>query len=211
MKSLHIMRAFSNHLRLTILMAGCAVLLGGCGSIAVSDNKPDVLIDRQGIDVVAGDAGRHFTYFKDKDTAERFCRGPEPDFSRSGERGISGGVPTMAGGTIAVGANASKGSLDLGGRDPAVLLARELMYRACELARNTNADPQTERDIFLKSLAAIVEIAKSHAGAGSAALASAPTPPPAVNVVPNPIRGFGGSSNPPDNNTPDDKKDRGAP
>ncbi|TAN40072.1 MAG: hypothetical protein EPN25_09200 [Nitrospirae bacterium] len=201
-------RIFSNHrIRAAILIAGCAALLAGCGSIAVSDNRPDVLIDREGIDVVAGDAGRHFTYFKNKDTAERFCRGPEPDFSRSAERGISGGIPTSGGGAIGIGANEAKGSLDLGGRDPAVLIARELMYRACELARNTNADPQAERDIYLKSLTAIVEIARSHAGAGSAPLASAATPPPTVNVLPNPVKGFGGST-PSDSNTPDDKKDK---
>jgi hypothetical protein len=147
-----------------------------------SDGRAEKLIDRAGIDIVAGDAGRHFTYLKDQGTMERMCRGPEPDFSRTASGGISTAMPTIMGSVAAIGDAASKGSLDLGGRDPAVLITRELMYRACELAANTNADPATEREIYRQFLAAIIEISKNHAGTGSTPLAAEPNMPTPVST-----------------------------
>jgi len=189
---------------------GTVLLLSGCGSLpGTSDGKAETLIDREWIDVVAADAGRQLTYLKDRRGNERFCRGPGPDFSRTASSGTSIGVPTVAGGALGVGGNLSRGALELGGRDPVVLIARELLYRACELAANTNADPATEREIYSKFLAAIIEIAKSHSGAGSVPLASEPSSALPVTVAPNPPRDSGGSpKNRPDYDPPNSNKDQ---
>lgn len=169
-----------------ILIACSACLLIGCSSLpSASDGRSESLIDRQGVDVVAADAGRQLTYFKDQGSQERFCHTPPPDFSRTAGSGTSVGLPTLAGGTAGIGSNLSKGSIDLGGRDPIVLISRELLYRACELATNTNADPATEREIYNKFLATLIEIAKSHTGQGAAPLASEPAPAAPVSATPN--------------------------
>jgi len=182
------MPRYLRHLPLKrILIAGCTYLLIGCGSLpGTSDGRSEYLIDRDGVDVVAADAGRQLTYFKDHLSKERFCHVPAPDFSRTAGSGTSVGLPTPAGGAVGVGSNLSKGALDLGGRDPVVLITRELLYRACELATNTNADPATEREIYNKFLAVLMEISKSHLGPGSTPLASVPPPTTPVIVVPNP-------------------------
>ena len=52
-------------------------LLAGCGS--TGHVRPEVVMDRQGVDVVAADSSRQFTYFKDRSGTERYCRGPTPD------------------------------------------------------------------------------------------------------------------------------------
>lgn len=164
----------------------CCISLSlvGCGGLpSSSDGRMENLIDREAVDIVAADAGRQLTFLKDK-TTERFCMAPAPDFSRTAGSQVMGGLPTIGGGSIGLGSNTTKGSLDLGGRDPAVLIARELLYRACELATNTNADPATEREIYNRFLAAIIEIAKSRTGPGSAPLATEPSILPPVNVTP---------------------------
>jgi hypothetical protein len=101
------------------------------------------------------------------------CRSPSPDFAVTASEGVSiVGLP-LAGGR-GIGQDASEGALALGGRNPEVLVAREFMYRACELALNINADAKTTRDIYTKFLQAIKDIAQSQTGTGTAALAGVP-------------------------------------
>lgn len=171
-----------------VSVIGMGLALSACGVLpSASDEKSEFLIDRQGVDVIAADAGRQLTYLKDQGAKERFCRGPLPDFSRTAGTSASLGVPTTTGATLGVGNSLSKGTLDLGGRDPLVLIARELLYRACELATNTNADPATEREIYNRFLAAVVEISKVHLGSGSSPLASEPNPQPPIYTSPPPV------------------------
>jgi len=196
------------HARWVVVLSGLTLVLSGCGSLpGTSDGRSESLIDREGVDVVAADAGRQLTYFKDQGARERFCRAPTPDFARTAGSGTSVGVPTLGGGSVGVGNNLSKGSLDLGGRDPVVLITRELLYRACELATNINADPTVEREIYGRFLSAVVEIAKSHLGTGSSPLASEPNPAPLNVVVPNqsPMRRPSDSGRNPHDSDDDDR------
>lgn len=175
------------HHKIMALGLSCCVSLSllGCGILPeTSDGRAENLVDREGVDIVAADAGRQIAVLKDKASLERFCMSPAPDFSRTAGSQVMSALPTMGGGSIGLGSNTSKGALDLGGRDPAVLIARELLYRACELASNTQADPATERAIYDKFLAAIIEIAKTRTGPGSAPLATEPSTLPPVNVTP---------------------------
>lgn len=183
--------------------AGCASLPG------TSDGRSENLIDRNGVDVVAADAGRQLVFFKDAGTNERLCHAPSPDFSRTAGTGMAVAVPTWDGGEVGVGSTASKGAVDLGGREGLVLLARELMYRACELATNTNADPATEREIYAKFLAVLVEIARVHPAPGRPPVAAAPsTPSPATPLLtlPSGRRSSGADRNPHDYDPDDDKR-----
>ncbi len=171
--------------RVLALLGSLAVLFG-CASVnSISSDKTETLIDREGIDIIAADASRRLAFIKDRDTAERLCLAPGPDFSRTAGHGVNLGLPTTAGGAVGIGESQSRGALDLGGRAPALLIARELLYRACELARNINADPATEREIYSQFLNAIVEIAKVQQGAGTAALGDEPTLAPPVAATPN--------------------------
>lgn len=169
-----------------IALLGSALVLFGCASASgISAGKAETLIDRDGIDIIVSDAGRRLTFIKDRTATERQCLAPGPDFSRTAGSGVSLGLPTTTGGAVGIGESQSHGALDLGGRAPALLIARELLYRACELAANINADPATEREIYDKFLAAIVEISKTQVGAGAAALGAEPIPAPPVAAIPN--------------------------
>lgn len=151
--------------------------LGGCGTTSPQSGRPEILIERQGIDVVAADSARQFTYFKERGATERYCRGPGPDAITTSSSGVQLGVPAQAGALGEIGSSATRGGVDLGGRNPAVLISRELLYRACELASNINADPATERQIYKQFLDAIVTISKTQVSAGNAALSAIPAAP----------------------------------
>lgn len=151
----------------------CALLsLSACadGTLFDSGDKSTVL-ERDGLDVILDDAGKQAFVFKHVQGIEKFCRSPSPDFALTASEGVSLSVGSSQEG---VGEDASKGALALGGRNPEVLVARELMYRACELALNINADPQTTRNIYTEFLAAIERIAKSQTGQGVAPLDGTP-------------------------------------
>jgi len=59
----------------------------------------------------------------------------------------------------------SEGSQDaeMVGRSPALLYAREIFYRTCEVALSTNASPQEWREMFSAALQISAEIMKVEA------------------------------------------------
>lgn len=195
-----------------LLLSGLAVAAAGCATLpGTSDGRSESLIDRNGIDVVAADAGRQLVYFKDHGTRERVCHAPSPDFSRTAGTGMAIAVPTFDGGELGVGSNVMKGAVDLGGRDAIVLVARELLYRACELAANTQADAATEREIYARFLSAVVEIAKSRPAMTPpppAAAQGAAQPASLLPMLPTARRPSGSERNPHDYDPPDDDRRR---
>ena len=55
----------------------------------------------------------------------------------------------------------------LGGRDPVVLIARELLYRTCETAMNLELNTEQSLDLYKTTLQAIQSIAESHSNDGT--------------------------------------------
>ena len=159
---------------------GCSALatgsLSGCATSPAGSRQSEMLIDRAGVDIIAADSTRQLTYLKERGATERFCRGPGADSMNTASEGVSVQLP-IQGSPVGLGEQRTLGGVDLGGRNPAVLIARELMYRACELASNTNADGATERQIYLQFLQAVVSISKAQVGTGAAGLASDPVAP----------------------------------
>ena len=48
------------------------------------------------------------------------------------------------------------------GRTPALLLAREILYRSCEMAKNAGLNSQQQMDMFLQSMQTAAEILKNE-------------------------------------------------
>ncbi len=145
-----------------------ALMLSGCGTFDVltsadKKNKDHHLYERQGIDILVESSSLKTTVIKDKDSLERICRSPNPDFASGQSSGVSVGL--SQGPTI----GASSGAMidSLGGRSPAVLITRELMYRACELTLNLQATPDLSKEIYWRFLTTIELAIKNQTGAGS--------------------------------------------
>lgn len=179
------------------------VLLGtsGCGSLGslLNGKYTGQLVDRAGIDIVLSPSDYQEILIKDAGSKERACLAPGPDFSvtASGGVNLSTGAPT--GPKEAIGAEVSRGALGLGGRNPEVLIARELMFRACELSLNLNADEATTLHIYMRFLEAIEKISQYQTGAGTEPVAATPAIPapsgfqPPAGALPSPP-GVGGAA-----------------
>jgi hypothetical protein len=142
-------------------ISGCSTL----DPLISSDKKvrDHHLYERSGIDIIVENASLKATVIKDKDSFERICRSPNPDFASGQTSGVSVGLGQ--GPTIGTSSGAMIDSL--GGRSPAVLITRELMYRACELALNLQANPDLSKEIYWRFLATIELAIKSQTSAGA--------------------------------------------
>lgn len=175
--------------KLAIPAIGAALALSGCAALMPApDGK---IFERGGVSMVVVPSGSRETYFSDPKSLERHCRAPSPDVSLTSSEGVSFNVPSPVGGGVGVGEDASTGALGLGGRSPAVLISRELLYRACELANNLNLPREQSLKLFQDVLAVIVKIAAAQTGTGTAAVASTPNDPrvQAPGAIPSTIPG----------------------
>jgi len=156
---------------------GGAILLLITGCTALPPQPEGKLFERNGVSMVVVPANSRETYFSDPKSPERHCRAPSPDFSVTASEGfsLSASLPTPAGGKGAgVSDDATQGSLSLGGRNPAVLITRELMYRACELANNLNLNPAETLKLYRDVMNIIVQISSAQSGTGAAAAVATP-------------------------------------
>ncbi len=147
------------------------IAVSGCSS---KQTQPS-LLERNGIDVISSSSDAQMTFIKQHGNVERYCAARQSDVADTSSTGISFGAGTI-GDSANVSDGSSQGALSLGGRDPAVLIVREIMYRACELSMNLNADPQTTIDIYLKFMDVMKDIADNQKGNGTTGLSQASTP-----------------------------------
>ena len=78
----------------------------------------------------------------------------------------------MASGAKSIGGEKHQESIALGGRNPAVLITRELLYRACELSMNLNADSAGTLAIYREFLDIAQRIAATQKQEGTASTAT---------------------------------------
>ncbi len=129
-----------------------------------------MLFDRDGVDIVTTSASRQMVMIKSDSSTERYCRGPEPDSSLAVGGGMTLSMP-LASGMKSFGGEKHQESTALGGRNPAVLITRELLYRACELSMNLNADAASTLSIYREFLDIAQRIAATQRQDGTRATA----------------------------------------
>lgn len=128
---------------------------------------------RRGMIVYVSNSGRVYA-----------CSEPVPDVSVSSTGSLKATTPQSAGGEATVGATQA----ELQGRDSAVLLARDAMYRICEAARNgdiaadgTGKSAGVSADIVTRLLTAVITNTEASlavaAANGNAAKPAAPARP----------------------------------
>jgi len=140
-----------------------ALLLTGCASVLP---KKGIIFERQGVSTLLVAPEMREIYFNDQSSSERHCQAPGPDASIESSSGISFGA-SVAGNSDTLSDKSGQAGLAFGGRNPAVLIARELMYRACELSSNLNADQKTTLFIYERFLQSIEKSFLTQTGSGS--------------------------------------------
>lgn len=134
------------------------VALTGCSSVRHTD---------QGLSVLRVPGNAQVNYVKKHKSLSRLCTETNVDASVTS----SGGLTLSALGD-AIGDTKSTGDVTMGGRDPTVLIARELMYRSCELALNLNLGTDDAIKIYMGTLDVLIEIVKVHTGDGTSSMSA---------------------------------------
>ena len=151
----------------SICILSMILLLSGCVGITPDPEKEGKIYERDGVSTLLIPSDTREVYFKDSHSFERHCRAPGPDISIESSSGISIGA-SIAGKSDMISDTSGQSGLALGGRDPAVLLTRELMYRACELTSNLNANQKTTLYIYNRFLKTVEKSIKMQQIVGTA-------------------------------------------
>lgn len=133
-----------------ILIAGA---LSGCSTVSKEDEiKFSKLPDSSS--VVYANAEHRMMMISNPADHKRFCAEPPPDASISVTDSESEKASVL-GKEENIGDTTSAMASSLGGRNSTVLLARDILYRVCELSSNTKASYEQSKDLFLKALKTI--------------------------------------------------------
>lgn len=127
-------------------LAMALLLLGGCGFFAQKHAETMTLGDSN-IQAITYPPELRAAYAVNEGSTARYCAEPPPDVALSTIQKIAGEAKaTTESGTEAEGkfsAEASTTALELAGRTQIVLLAREMLYRICELSLNSASAGQS--------------------------------------------------------------------
>ncbi len=104
----------------------------------------------------------------------QFCASRESDAVSAPQTGLSFGLGVGGVSKESVGATSGTGALSLGGRDPLVLITRELMYRVCEISLNHNLNKEETIALYKYFIDKIITIAPLTKSDGTASQGIAP-------------------------------------
>ncbi len=147
-----------------VLCVLAASLAGGCSSLGspVALNSKTTIYDRKGIDVIIEPTTGSSYLLTDEKIRDQFCMAPPPDLSDA--KSTSGGLSVKG---ISLSEGTALSVAALGGRSPAVLISREIMYRTCELYVNGRMTKEESIAIFKASLDRVVEVTKAQIAQGT--------------------------------------------
>jgi len=149
------------------LATGLVVAQFGCATHGVHQAKTHV--SKHGITAISYPETHRVAFLKRNDNMEHLCAGAGIDAVASTIGGSSLDVSGLiGGGEEKIGKTSESVETGLGGRDPVVLIARELLYRTCETAMNLELNTEQYLDLYKATLAAIQSIAETHSNEGTA-------------------------------------------
>lgn len=160
---------FRGSLRLSFaaVTAGGLLALAGCSAALPPQRTEVAFSERSGIDqagrqiglqVLTVPEGQRVMLIKGPDDVERVCSPRESDEGRSFSEGVDLHL-AGAGEGLGVGENVGERAVALAHPTALVLLARELLFRACELSLNLDADAEETRAIYDRFLGTLEAIA----------------------------------------------------
>ena len=134
--------------------AACAALAG-----CTSTFEPTAKVQKVGSAWIISDtASLSHTLIRDEDSKFQTCTEPPPDaaFDQGDSANVSVALIKL-GGDDSGGDSQNSSEVEMAGRTPAVLIARELFYRACEFSFNFKPDKSEATAIYNKTLDIIKE------------------------------------------------------
>ncbi len=139
------------------------VALTGCATQQEKIDLSNEQATANGITLVSNHPEVINTYIKPQNASSVYCLEPDPDVAASFGGSLSLGG-SYGGSNDTLSASDSDSVVTTGGLSPMVLVVRELMYRACELAMNTNANKQETLDIYKQFLSTVEALSGDFSG-----------------------------------------------
>lgn len=133
-------------------LASCGIPTPGSEVVAMNSNE---------ISMISNTAETTSSVFRSGENTTHFCSSTSPDstFSASSSTGLSISTLNLGGGAPESGDKEISDSGDeMIGRTPAVVAARDIMYRACEMIGNLELSNQDALAVYSESLAAATSI-----------------------------------------------------
>jgi hypothetical protein len=165
-------------LHLMIALAALALVVFALS--ACTATKPQTTVETtqlpNGITVVSYPASLRGAYVFPNALAAKLCSEPVPDVALASVEKITANLGTTIGSvpiSTEAGYELANNAVELAGRTQLVMLAREAMYRACEIAINSPANDQIALDLYQGALAFLETIAEAEQTKAQAALQSA--------------------------------------
>lgn len=152
-------------------------------AIACTPNiKPPVMIDQGKVQVISHHSTQVATYLKSSDPGLWLCKENITDAIKTSHEGatLTGLTPKE---NVHIGE--ASGALSLGGMAPEVLITSELLYRACELCANLNADEELTLKIYQMFLDAVDKTASTQTKSGANAIYGEAANAPSASTSPS--------------------------
>jgi hypothetical protein len=145
-----------------VLCLGLGAAIGGCATSLPSFEPKEIYEDagrrQPGLLVTQVPEGQRVMLIKTPGDVEKVCSPRESDEGLGVSKGFDVSVPTGAG-SVGFGEDVGDQAVALAHPTAIVLLARELLYRACELSLNLNADSEQTLAIYERFLRSLESIA----------------------------------------------------
>ena len=151
-------RSLYTPLLFSFLVAGCAT---------PDSVKVNRFNSNKGLSTITYDANMRSIVMVngDKNSVIKYCSEPFPDAGESTNQTLSASVSEIKDGE-GVGESSGESSYSLGGRNSTVLVAREILFRLCELGQNHYASYEQQAAMFVRGLEAIEKISNSKQASG---------------------------------------------
>ena len=125
------------------------LMVSGCGYFDFQPELQTEALNKSGVLYGTGSLGT--TIYQDPKTLKKFCmgRGVDAAFEQSESGDIDIALVSVTNtDTDSVGDSENSGEEEMSGRTPAVLITRELFYRACELIINAQLNKKEAIQVF---------------------------------------------------------------
>lgn len=142
-----------------------SLVLSSCASLNSQPKLQSKVISEGSLTAVETSPDNDVVYLHTKNNKEIICASRGQDFAVVQSGGDSLGVKEGST-SLNAGANTSSGVAELGGINPGVLLAREVMFRTCEFLGNLKSidglTSDNAKELFQTSLDAVLKISSDY-------------------------------------------------
>lgn len=161
-----------------IVLSAICFLVSSCAASELRHESESIVRTVGNIDIYSEDGERGLIFiFPTSSSLEKYCYAPPPDAIQEGGGGLSLSLPSVAGQSSASGSSSTQiEGLSLGGRNPAILITREIMYRTCEFSNNFGLAKDEAKEFYLKNLDFLKAVLPSQVESASSALDGNVTP-----------------------------------